>query len=381
MPSDKPDGLAALPPLMLGGSLWAIRPDALPRVLDTALHMASAGPRAALMEERPAAPEQGVAVIPLTGVLTPHGSILDLLFGGGGGVQSFRDRLSRAVADPSVAAIVLDVDSPGGSVGLVPETAADVRAARDVKPVVAVANTQAASGAYWIASQASELFASPSALVGSIGVYYVHEDWSRFNDRMGIDVSYIYAGKYKTEGNPDEPLSAEAREAWQADADKLYQGFLETVADGRGTTAEAVRDGYGEGRVLLSDAALEAGMVDGIETLADSPGRRPGRGRRGRGRLRAAPRAGRLAGARAARRGAGARSPGARAAGGAVRTRRAGARRRRPGRTRRPGSRAGRGPAAGTRPAGAHPGPRAGARPGTRRCGACRVRRRHVGLT
>lgn len=264
-----------LPPLILGGSLWAIRADALPRIMDfarAAVRGDLRSPAAFLDDEITVAPQTpapaGVAVLPLTGVLTPHGSMLSWLFGGSaGGVQGFRDSLARAVADPDVSAIVLDVDSPGGSVGLVPEAAADVRAARDVKPVIAVASTLAASGAYWIASQASELHVTPSGQVGSIGVYYVHEDWSRANDRAGLQVTYISSGRYKTEGNPDEPLGEATREAWQQDSDALYRMFVEDVATGRGTSADAVREGYGEGRVLLAEDALAAGMVDGISTF------------------------------------------------------------------------------------------------------------------
>lgn len=270
-----------LPPLMLGGSMWALRPDAFPRVLELARQAADLRTPLAFdfdddldLEDQPPAGQPGVAIIPLTGVLTPHGSLLSFLFGGSSrGVQGFRDQIAAAVANPDIAAIVLDIDSPGGSVGLVPEAAADVRAAREAKPVIAVANTLAASGAYYIGSQASEFFVTPSGQVGSIGVYYLHEDWSRANDRMGLAVTYVSAGKYKTEGNPDEPLSDEARAAWQDDANALYEEFLADVAAGRGVSVDDVRNGYGEGRVLLARDALEAGMVDGVETLQTIVGR------------------------------------------------------------------------------------------------------------
>jgi signal peptide peptidase SppA len=206
-------------------------------------------------------------VIPLTGVLTPRYSFLSYLFGGGGGLVDFRDAFREALNSPDVGAIVLDVDSPGGLIDLVPETAAEIRDARGTKPIVAVANTMAASGAYWIAAQADELVVTPSGSVGSIGVYMVHEDWSGFNEQQGIQPTYISAGKYKTEGNPDEPLSDEARADWQQEVDDLYAMFVADVAAGRGVTAEQVRDGYGEGRTLLADRALAAGMVDRVDTI------------------------------------------------------------------------------------------------------------------
>src|SRR4051812_2741801 len=102
-PKDMP---TPLPSLMLGGALWALRPDAIPRVLEFARIVARSGgtppaAAAAALVEQPSPAGPGVAVIPLTGVLTPHGSFLSYLFGGGaGGVQGFRDQLARAVADP-----------------------------------------------------------------------------------------------------------------------------------------------------------------------------------------------------------------------------------------------------------------------------------------
>jgi signal peptide peptidase SppA len=183
------------------------------------------------------------------------------------GLVDFRDEFRAAVQSPDVGAIVLDVDSPGGLVDLVPETAAEIRDARGTKPIVAVANTMAASGAYWIAAQADELVVTPSGSVGSIGVYMVHEDWSGFNEQQGIQPTYISAGEYKTEGNPDEPLSDEARADWQQEVDDLCAMFVADVAAGRGVTAQQVRDGYGKGRTLIADRALAAGMVDRVDTI------------------------------------------------------------------------------------------------------------------
>jgi signal peptide peptidase SppA len=281
-------------PLTLGRSTWAIRGDALPRLIEAhragggralerlAIRASAAVPKAA---RRQAAARAGgaVAVIPLTGVITPRGSFLSMLFGGGGGgLVDFRENFRQAVVDPDVGAIVLDVDSPGGLIDLVPETAEEIRAARGDKPIIAVANTMAASAAYWIASQADELVVTPSGDVGSVGVYMVHEDWSGWNENQGILPTYISAGRYKTEGNPDEPLSDDARADWQQEVDDLYAMFVGAVAAGRGVPEATVRDGYGEGRTLLAERALAAGMVDRIDTiesvvgglLADG-GRRP----------------------------------------------------------------------------------------------------------
>lgn len=225
----------------------------------------------------------GVAIVGLQGVLTPRGSLLSLLFGGGlGGLQGFRRDLAAAVGSSDVEAIVLDVHSPGGLIGMIPETAAEVRAARDVKPIVAVANTMTASAAYWIASQATEVVSTPSGFVGSIGVYLIHEDWSANNEKVGVDPTYIYAGRYKVDGHFDEPLSDTAREAFQAEVNDLYELFVNDVALGRGTTPDDVRAGYGEGRVLPAARAVTAGLADRVATIDETVLELSGDGGRGR---------------------------------------------------------------------------------------------------
>lgn len=273
------DNLAPLPALTLGRSLWAITDSMLGRLAD--VHRVAAAPGIAQLADRIAAKPRAarhatgrtagmVAVVSLTGILTPRGSLLSLLFGGGaGGLMGFREEFAAAIADSEVGAVVLDVDSPGGGVDLVPETAADIREARGQKPIVAVANTLAASGAYWIAAQADEVVITPSGEAGSIGVYMVHEGWSGFNEKMGIVPTYISAGKYKTEGNLDEPLSDVAREAWQGKVDSLYTMFVDDVAAGRGVSADQVVGGYGEGRSLLAVNAVEAGLADRVATMDD----------------------------------------------------------------------------------------------------------------
>jgi signal peptide peptidase SppA len=215
----------------------------------------------------------GVAVIPLQGVITPKASILSMLFGGGGGLASFRDSLREAVASDDVDAIILDVDSPGGSVALVEETAADLRAAREVKPVVAVANVDAGSAAYWLAAQADELIVTPSGMVGSVGAYILHMNFAGMNEKMGIEPTFISAGRFKTEGNPEEALTDEATAHLQSTVDEAHATFVRDVAEGRGVPEKTVRRGYGEGRMLTAQRALEAGMVDGVETLESVVGR------------------------------------------------------------------------------------------------------------
>src|SRR5690606_37146136 len=133
-----------------------------------------------------------IAVVPVRGMIE-HRSSFFSEFLGGASIEALRAALRAALADPEVAAIVLDIDSPGGTVAGITELAAELRAARSVKPIYAVANTLAASAAYWLASQATEVVATPSATVGSIGVLVVHLDQSRALDQAGITPTIIAA--------------------------------------------------------------------------------------------------------------------------------------------------------------------------------------------
>lgn len=221
-----------------------------------------------------------IAVIPIYGVLS-HRINLMTEMSGGTSVQQLTGAFRQALADPTVTGIIFDVDSPGGSMSGIPELAAEIRAARGQKPMVAVANTLCASAAYWLAAQADEIIATPSALVGSVGVVMVHEDYSAANEQAGVTVTYITAGDYKAEGNPDQPLSNDAETYMQSLVDDACAMFVNDVAKGRGTNAKDVRDNYGQGRVLTPANAQKAGMVDRIDTFDGAVGR-VARGRVGR---------------------------------------------------------------------------------------------------
>ena len=206
-----------------------------------------------------------IAVINLAGPITPKSSVLSALCGTA--LTDFMSELSDAANNPKVQGIIMNVDSPGGMVDLVPEAAAAIRSARKSKPVVAIANTTAASAAYWLASQASELVVTQSGQVGSIGVYSAHTDFSGALAQKGQKTTLVSAGKYKVEGNSYEPLGEEAQAAMQDKVDTFYGMFTRDVAAGRGVPVSDVRDGYGQGRMLTAQAAKDAGMVDRIDTI------------------------------------------------------------------------------------------------------------------
>jgi len=211
-----------------------------------------------------------IAVLPMYGVVTQRGNMADDISGPGSmSTQLFAQALRSALADDSVNAVLIDIDSPGGSVYGVQELADEIYQARGQKPVVAIGNSLAASAAYWLGSAASEFYVTPGGEVGSIGVWSAHEDWSKALAEAGVTTTIISAGKYKTEGNPYEPLSADAQSFMQSRVDDYYSAFTKAVARNRGVSIATVRDGMGQGRVLGAQAAKDAGMVDDIATFDD----------------------------------------------------------------------------------------------------------------
>lgn len=205
-----------------------------------------------------------VAVIPVQGVIAQHPQSL------GTSTDEIGAALNAALVNDRVDAILLDVDSPGGTVGGIPELAAKIAEATQVKPIVALANSMMASAAYWLASQADEVVVTPSGEVGSIGVYMVHEDWSKNLEQEGVSITAISAGKFKTEGAPWEPLGAEAEAFRRARVEEVYGWFVKAVASGRRDSQANVRNGYGEGRVLGAVQAVNAKLADRVGTFEDT---------------------------------------------------------------------------------------------------------------
>lgn len=211
--------------------------------------------------------QANVAVIPIYGVISPRSGLMSGGSSGGTSVEDIRADFRAAMADDSIDALTFDVDSPGGVVDGLPELFSEMFEARGQKPMTAVANTQMASGALWLASAADRIVASPSATVGSIGVIGVHKDKSAQYASQGIKTTIIRTAKFKGEGSDSEPLSDEAVAAMQADAQFYDDMFVNDVAKARGVTTEYVRSAFGQGRTLVSAKALSAGLIDGVQTL------------------------------------------------------------------------------------------------------------------
>jgi len=209
-----------------------------------------------------------LAVLNITGVLAQHSRQVQNLSGPTGtSTEQITNSFRSAMADPNVKALVLNIDSPGGNVYGIQALADEIFKARGTKPIIAQANSTTASAAYWLATQADEIVATPGAQVGSVGAYTVHEDHSKKLENDGVKITYVAAGKHKVDGNRASPLSPDASERLQKMVDTYYGEFTSSVARGRGVKTSDVRNGYGEGGMEHSTAALRLGMIDRIATL------------------------------------------------------------------------------------------------------------------
>lgn len=272
---------------VIAQQVWAVVPEYLDAMVDVLLMRAN-GHRwnAEEIDERLAAADHGalgaaqgapatgrgaVAVIPLHGMIAHRAAMVNQASGPKGtSTEGFAQAFDAAMGNPDVGSILIEVDSPGGSITGVPELARRIFSARGTKPIVAIANGMMASAAYWIGSAADEVVVTPSGEAGSIGVYTVHEDLSGLLAARGVKVEVVKAGKFKAEGHPAAPLTDEAREFLQTRVDEAYQSFTEAVAAHRGVKGSAVRNGFGEGRVLSAKRAVSDGLADRVATVEET---------------------------------------------------------------------------------------------------------------
>lgn len=224
---------------------------------------------AAYAARRPYGLEDGVAIVDIAGVLANEPSLFETLFLGATAYGQILDEVEQAIADPEVRGILLRINSPGGDSDNAFETAAALSRLAEQKPIWAVSDNSAFSAAYLLASAAAKIYVPEfTGGVGSVGVYVEHVDWSEYNHKLGVKVTYIAEGEGKTAGNPNEPLSDAARSALSAEVARLYGLFAGAVARGRGLTEGAVRE---LGAALkYGPEAVAAGLADRTGTFRDA---------------------------------------------------------------------------------------------------------------
>jgi capsid assembly protease len=259
---------------------WVIHPEKL-RVIEMFLSRKARGeeiPETEVMAAKQGkrssgpTPPGGVGLLPLHGVMTQRATWMQE-WSGGCSTDVLGAAVDQAAADPNIKAIVIDVDSPGGSAYGVAELGDKIAAATKAKKVIAVVNSVAASGAYWAASQASEIVVTPNGEVGSIGCYMIHVDESKALAEAGLTVTPIVAGERKIANHPFAPLSDLGRQEIETLVNDYHAKFVKAVASGRNVSQTAVRDGFGRGGMVRAEAAVKEGMADKIGTLDSVLGR------------------------------------------------------------------------------------------------------------
>lgn len=205
--------------------------------------------------------DNGVAIIPIIGVLTKYGSPWDSWIGFCPS-QPIQCAINEALEDPDVSSILLRIDSPGGTVAGSTELASTVAAANAHKKVYAVISDMCASGAMWIASQCTRIYANDVATVGSIGVYTVWTDDTKFYADLGINFHLISTGKYKGLG-ADGAVTQDLKDQAQREMNSMFAQFTSAVARGRNMKPEAVA-AIADGRCWIGAEAVAVGLVDEI---------------------------------------------------------------------------------------------------------------------
>ncbi|WP_460181575.1 signal peptide peptidase SppA [Thermodesulfovibrio sp. TK110] len=176
------------------------------------------------------------------------------------------DAIKQYRKDPSIKAIVIRVDSPGGAVVPSQEIYEEIKRTISVKPVVVSMGSVAASGGYYISCPATKIIANPGTLTGSIGVLIEIPNIKGLLDKIGVKAEIIKSGRYKDITSPFKPLQNDEKEILQKLIDDVHEQFIKAVAEGRKIPVEKVRK-IADGRVFTGLKAKELGLVDDIGDL------------------------------------------------------------------------------------------------------------------
>jgi protease-4 len=210
-----------------------------------------------------------VGIVKVEGVIMPGEAPIPSPFSsdsGGAYSQEVIENLKNAEANKSVKAIILFVDSPGGSVFASDEIALQIK--QMTKPVITAMGSLAASGGYYIAAPTQEIWASPHTLTCSIGVISQFLNLEEFAQEYGITAITVKSGQFKDTGNPFREFTPEDEALWQAIINEAYGSFVKIVADGRQMSEEEVRQ-IADGRICTGQQAQTMGLVDNLGYLPE----------------------------------------------------------------------------------------------------------------
>lgn len=206
----------------------------------------------------------GLAVIPIRGVLMPYATMFSAI-SGGAIVESIHAQVQAALNDPSVNEILLLIDSPGGEVTGISNLSNTIFEGRSKKKITAYVAGMGASGAYWIASAAHEIVMAETAVVGSIGAMAVYEDHSRADQEAGIDTLIIRSSQSPNKNL--DPMTDEGKKSLQEKIDAIAQVFIQDVARNRGVSVETVITNFGKGDVMIAKDGIIKGLSDRVANI------------------------------------------------------------------------------------------------------------------
>jgi protease-4 len=213
--------------------------------------------------------EDAIGVIRINGMIV-SGTGSAGLFAAVAGSESVMEQLRRAARDPSIKAVVLRLNTPGGTTAASQEIALEVdRLRRAGKKVVVSMGDVAASGGYWIASRCDKIVANPGSITGSIGVIMETQDLQGLYEKLGMDPVVFKSGPHKDMGSPARDITPEEQQIFQSMVDDMYEQFVDTVSDGRDLDPAEVRK-LADGRVFTGSQALEKGLVDELGNFYDA---------------------------------------------------------------------------------------------------------------
>ncbi len=211
-----------------------------------------------------------IAVLPVEGLLLSGESESSLVMEVTGSLTVSR-LLRRAAQDSQIRAIVVYVDSPGGSAAAAQEIFQAIRRFknRTGRPVIAAMGDVAASGGYYVAAAANKIYALPSTLTGSIGVIWQSVNVEKLLAQLGIQAETLKAGRFKDAGSPFRPMAPQERALLEQLLNDVHEQFIADVAKERGLPVVKVRS-VADGRILTGRMALKVGLVDELGTLEDA---------------------------------------------------------------------------------------------------------------
>ena len=210
-------------------------------------------------------------LLPQVGVIVAKGMILDGEQPAGTiGGDSLADLISRAREDEKIKSLVLRIDTGGGSTFASEIVRREIELTRKSgKPVIVSMGSIAASGGYWIASAADEIWASPTTITGSIGIFGAFVTFENSLDSLGIHSDGVGTTKLADAFDPTRPLNPLIKDAWQQMIEHGYLRFIEKVAEGRNMAPEDVEK-IAQGRVWSGTAALKIGLIDNLGSLQEA---------------------------------------------------------------------------------------------------------------